>query len=70
MAERTQLPLGGELGEGSRLVREHYFDTKAAAVIAKEQGKKESAVRMTLLRIREALRRCVQRELEAQGSQA
>jgi len=47
----------------ARLVREHYFKSRSSAEIAAEQGKKEGAVRMTLLRIRQGLRDCIETRL-------
>lgn len=47
----------------ARLVREHYFKARSSAAIAAEQGKKESAVRMTLMRIRQGLRDCIETRL-------
>jgi RNA polymerase sigma-70 factor (ECF subfamily) len=43
----------------SALVDGYYFKGRSASEMARETGKKESAVWMTLLRIRDALRRCI-----------
>jgi len=47
----------------SALVGEHYFRRRPLADLARELGRKESALRMTLLRIRKLLRECVARQL-------
>lgn len=49
------------------LIEKHYFEGKRVVEIAREEGKKERAVGMTLLRIRKALRQCVGRKLSALG---
>ncbi len=49
------------------LVRDHYYRNLPAVQIARAQGKKESMVRMALLRIRQALRRCVEQKLALEG---
>lgn len=41
------------------LIQAYYFKGRAAADLARRSGKKESALWMTLLRIREILRRCI-----------
>lgn len=45
--------------EASRLVAEHYVEGRSMASIAAAGGRKENAVRMQLLRIRKALRACL-----------
>jgi RNA polymerase sigma-70 factor (ECF subfamily) len=45
----------------SALVVRHYFDRRTLASLAAEEKKQESALRMRLLRIREALRSCIER---------
>ncbi len=47
----------------SRLVSDYYFRRRPAVEIAREQGRRESAVGMTLLRIRQTLRDCVKTRL-------
>jgi len=42
------------------IISAYYFQRLTSAEIARKWGKKESAVRMTLLRLREALRSCVE----------
>jgi RNA polymerase sigma-70 factor, ECF subfamily len=49
--------------EGARLVREHYFKGRKIAAFAEEEGKNESAIRMSLFRLREALRDCMRRRM-------
>ncbi len=48
----------------SSLVSQHYFERRTLASLAAEEHKQESALRMRLLRIREALRVCIERALE------
>lgn len=45
----------------SALVARHYFQRRTLASLAAEENKQESALRMRLLRIREALRACMER---------
>lgn len=47
------------------LVNDFYFRRRTAVAIARESGRTESAVWMALLRLRQALRRCVESRLEA-----
>jgi RNA polymerase sigma-70 factor, ECF subfamily len=47
----------------SRLVHRHYFERRTLASLAAEEQKQESALRMRLLRIREALRACIEQSL-------
>jgi RNA polymerase sigma-70 factor, ECF subfamily len=47
----------------SRLVHRHYFERRTLASLAAEEQKQESALRMRLLRIREALRACIEHTL-------
>jgi RNA polymerase sigma-70 factor (ECF subfamily) len=54
--------------ESARIITEHYYKGQSAVSIARALGKKESAVRMTLLRIRQALRKCVEGKLAAEGA--
>ena len=48
---------------GARLIREHYFKGRPITALAAEERKNEGALRMTLLRLREALRECVRRRV-------
>jgi len=52
---------------GARLIRDYYFKGRSIADLASEQHKNEGAVRMMLLRLREALRECVRSRLPAAG---
>jgi hypothetical protein len=52
---------------GARLIREHYFKGRPIAALAAEERKNEGALRMTLLRLREALRDCVRRRITTPG---
>jgi RNA polymerase sigma-70 factor (ECF subfamily) len=49
--------------ESAQLVSAFYFRSESAADIARRLRRGEGAVRMTLLRIRQALRRCVEERL-------
>ncbi len=49
-------------------MREFYFKGRSAAQIARESGKREGTVWVTLLRIREALRNCIRVRLRAGGA--
>jgi len=57
-----QLPSGSQ-----RLVKKHYLLKQSATDIGDEMGKKPGAIRMTLLRIRRGLRKCIEHRL-AEGS--
>jgi RNA polymerase sigma-70 factor (ECF subfamily) len=46
-----------------RLVTEHYFRQRPLVELAREDGRKESTVRVELLRVRSWLRRCVETTL-------
>jgi RNA polymerase sigma-70 factor (ECF subfamily) len=48
----------------SKLVARFYGKGSTAVAIARQEGKKESAVWMTLLRIRQVLRRCIESRLK------
>lgn len=52
------------------LIRDYYFHGRAAADLARASGKKESALWMTLLRIREILRRCIKGRLDGTEAHA
>ena len=47
----------------AELVQGHYFGNRSAAELARSSGKNDSTVRVTLVRIRQALRRCVELRL-------
>lgn len=60
--------LAGLPRHSAGLISSYYADGLTSADIARRTGRKESAVRMTLLRLREALRTCVeQRRLGAEA---
>lgn len=50
------------------LVEEFYFKRRSAAEISRRTGRKGSVVRMTLLRIRQALKRCIEVRLAETGA--
>ncbi len=47
----------------AEIVTQHYFEARPLVEIAAKLNKKESALRMALLRIRQALRDCLQRRM-------
>jgi RNA polymerase sigma-70 factor, ECF subfamily len=49
----------------ARLIREFYFEGRTAREISEESGTKEVSVWVTILRIRRALRDCIQARLSA-----
>ncbi len=57
--------LDGLPDKSAQLVGAYYFRRRPAAEIARETGRKESAVWMMLLRIRQALRRCIESRTSA-----
>ncbi len=52
---------------GAVMVEQFYFKGRTAVDIAQESGRKESAVWMALLRIRLALRQCVEGKLATEA---
>lgn len=52
------------------MVREFYFRGENAAGIARATGKKEGAIWMSLMRIRQALRQCIKTRLGGAGAGA
>jgi RNA polymerase sigma-70 factor, ECF subfamily len=52
--------LAGLPRQSAGLISAYYYQRLTSAEIARKWGKKESAVRMTLLRLREALKQCVE----------
>jgi RNA polymerase sigma-70 factor (ECF subfamily) len=60
--------LEGLPAESSQIVNEHYFRGRSLVALAGELGRKEGTLRVTLLRIRGALRRCVQGKLSVEGA--
>ena len=54
----------GQLPEGSAsVVRQHYFKRMTASQIGQATGRSPGAVWVALLRIREALRRCIEKKI-------
>jgi len=62
-----QACLQGLPEHSARLVRDHYFEGRPGLAIARELGKKESTFWVTLMRIRAALRVCIERRLSSAG---
>jgi RNA polymerase sigma-70 factor, ECF subfamily len=60
--------LDGLPEHSAELVNDYYFKGRSAAELARASGKKESALGMMLMRIREILRRCIRTRLA--GSEA
>jgi RNA polymerase sigma-70 factor (ECF subfamily) len=58
-----RLPSGG-----AEMITERYFRARSIADIAKTAGKREGTVRMTLLRLRQVLRACVEQRLTKEQS--
>jgi len=54
-------------GPGQALVGDFYFRSRPAAEIARDSGRSEGAVWMALLRVRQALRRCVEGRLSGEA---
>jgi RNA polymerase sigma-70 factor (ECF subfamily) len=52
----------------AELVTRHYFEQQSLASLAAEGRQKESALRMKLFRIREALRACIDHALPLRGA--
>ena len=61
--------IGGLSGASAELVNEFYFNNQKAGDIARKVGRTEGAVWVALLRIRQALRRCVETRLSAVGAE-
>jgi RNA polymerase sigma-70 factor (ECF subfamily) len=47
------------------LVEDHYLAGRTCAVLARERDQEQGAVRMAMLRIRQTLRGCMERQLDA-----
>ena len=60
--------LAGLPDHGSALIASFYYRRLSSAEIARREGRTESAVRMTLLRLRDALRQCVRLRIAGEGS--
>ena len=54
---------------GAGLVEAFYFKGRPAAEIARQEGRKVGAVWMALLRVRQALRECMEMKLGPRGAQ-
>jgi RNA polymerase sigma-70 factor (ECF subfamily) len=54
--------------KSASIVANYYFKSQAAARISQQTGQREGTIWMTLFRIREALRQCVQTKLTATGA--
>lgn len=52
----------------SSMIAAFYLNGQSSIEIARSRGQKESAVRMALLRVRQALRDCIRTKLSAQGA--
>jgi RNA polymerase sigma-70 factor (ECF subfamily) len=58
----------GELApSASSLIARHYFQRQTLASLAAEENRQESTLRMRLLRIREALRACIEHHTAEEG---
>jgi RNA polymerase sigma-70 factor, ECF subfamily len=60
-----RLPAGG-----AEMINERYFRARSIADIARDSGKREGTVRMSLLRLRQLLRTCVERRLDVEEAQS
>jgi len=49
--------------QGAEMIAERYFRARSIADMAKASGKREGTVRMSLLRLRQVLRACVEQRL-------
>ncbi len=58
--------LEGLPAHSAAIVLDHYFKARSIVDISKELGKREGSVRMTLLRVRQALRDCVRQRLDGE----
>jgi len=54
--------------DGAALISGRYFQGRSVADMARELGKREGAIRMTLLRLRQLLRSCVDARLDGEGA--
>lgn len=57
-------------GENASILTDYYFKGQSAADIAKKSGRKQGTVWVILMRIRQALRDCVQLRLAATGEES
>jgi RNA polymerase sigma-70 factor (ECF subfamily) len=54
-------------GGGADLIADRYFRARSIAEMAQASGKREGTIRMSLLRLRQLLRACVQQRLAKEG---
>lgn len=54
----------------AQTIAAHYFEARPLVDLAREKGRQPGAVRAELLRIRQALRRCIESKLAAAASEA
>jgi RNA polymerase sigma-70 factor (ECF subfamily) len=52
---------------GAAMIAERYFRARSISDIARQRGKREGTIRMTLLRLRHVLRGCVEQRLAKEG---
>jgi RNA polymerase sigma-70 factor, ECF subfamily len=52
----------------SLIIDEYYMKGRRVSELARHLGKKESALKMTLLRVRDALRECIDRNVSTAGT--
>lgn len=52
----------------AHLIRDHYLRGRSGVELSRETGKKEGTIWVTLLRIRQALRECIQVRLKTSGA--
>jgi len=58
-----------ELGAENRsLIEQRYFKSKSAAEVADSSGRTTGAVKVALLRVRQALSKCVERRIAMEGT--
>jgi RNA polymerase sigma-70 factor (ECF subfamily) len=54
--------------DGATMIADRYFRARSISDIARALGKREGAIRMTLLRLRQGLRSCVETRMSREGS--
>jgi len=60
--------LGTLASDQRSLVEDHYLRRHSSAMLARQLGRGEGAVRMMLLRIRQTLRACIERRLRGEAT--